>query len=76
MNTYHLTYFYLATGMEGIPDTEDLGYWKADYPGQAKDNYLSVRYPGADDRERDFIRGCLSATEVSDAVDLSGRPIR
>lgn len=30
MNTYHVTYYYLATGMEGHADEADYGYIKAE----------------------------------------------
>ncbi len=37
MHTYHVTYFYLATGMEGHADTADHGYVEAWSAEEAKD---------------------------------------
>ncbi len=58
MNKYHVTYFYLATGMDGIADTKDHGIVEASTKQEAmeivaqrtlgdeyKDN-LSYRYWG------------------------------
>ena len=35
MKTYHVTYYYLATGMEGVADTADYGLVEAESPEQA-----------------------------------------
>lgn len=37
MHTYHVTYFYLASGMEGHADTADHGYVEAWSAEEAKD---------------------------------------
>lgn len=42
---YHVTYFYLTTGMEGIPDKEDYGIIEADSPEEAKQKVVDVIYP-------------------------------
>jgi hypothetical protein len=35
-NKYHVTYWYLATGQEGIPYTHDYGIIESDTPENAK----------------------------------------
>jgi hypothetical protein len=36
MNKYHVTYWYLASGQEGVPYTDDYGIIESDSPENAK----------------------------------------
>jgi hypothetical protein len=45
MNRYTVTYFYLATGMEGIPDIVDHGIVEANSPEEAKDIVALREFP-------------------------------
>ena len=49
MNTYHVTYFYLATGMEGNPDTKDHGYVEANSSDEAIRIVGKRNYPKSDE---------------------------
>lgn len=57
---YHVTYYYLATGMEGRADREDYGIVEASSPGEACDN-VALRLHPHDQQTREWVRGCLSA---------------
>jgi hypothetical protein len=48
MNKYHVTYYYLATGMEGNADTADLGYVLANSEQEAIEIAGKRRHPKAD----------------------------
>lgn len=61
MALYHVTYYYLATGMEGRSQREDYGVVEADSPRAAMVKAVDQHHPGCDKRTRDFILGCLSA---------------
>lgn len=50
MNTYHVTYYYLATGMEGRADTADHGYWEANSAQEAIEKCGKAKYPWSDSR--------------------------
>lgn len=43
MNNYHVTYYYLATGMEGVPDRKDYGVVSAE-TAQAAIDKTGLRY--------------------------------
>jgi hypothetical protein len=60
MPKYHVTYFYLATGMEGIPDMKCFGIVEADSKRKAKESVID-QYGFKD---RDWYMSCLSADEV------------
>ena len=45
MNKYHVTYYYLATGMEGIADIHDYGYVDANTEQEAIEIVGKRRYP-------------------------------
>lgn len=71
---FHVTYFYLATGMEGIPDTKDYGIIEADSAEDAKtivtnkaytDNIEYAVLVGYDEKQwKQLHRGCLKAEFV------------
>lgn len=69
-NKYHVTYFYLATGMEGIPDVMDYGIVEANSPEEAKDivakaqNHKGDMYYTPEEVEGWF-KSCLSAKLIS-----------
>ena len=43
MKQYHVKYYYLATGMEGIADTRDFGLIPADSEEEAFDKVAKLR---------------------------------
>lgn len=61
MNKYHVTYYYLATGMEGIPDQRDYGCVLADSPEDAVDLIIEAEHM---EKYREFAKSCLSARKV------------
>lgn len=61
MALYHVTYYYLATGMEGHAQREDFGVVEADSPEAAVGKVIDQHYWMQDKATRDFVRGCLSA---------------
>jgi hypothetical protein len=68
MNKYHVTYYYLATGMEGIADEKDYGIIEAKNCDDAIDIVANKILPvdemyGPNNSwsSRDFMKGCLSA---------------
>lgn len=70
---FHVTYFYLASGMEGMADERDFGVVEANTPEQAKDFVAAREYPtdimyGPNNSysTREFFRGCLSAERIGD----------
>ena len=64
MNRYHVTFFYLATGMEGYAQREDLGVVEAPSQGEAINHVMKVHYNKLSQSSQDFVRGCLSAKLV------------
>ena len=71
MIRYHVTYYYLATGMEGCADQKDFGIVVAETPDAAKDRVALAEYPtdvlygpGNQWSTRAFFRGCLTANPV------------
>ena len=42
---YQITYFYLATGMEGKADIQDYGIWEGDTPEEAIEKAVIDEYP-------------------------------
>lgn len=48
MNCYHVTYYYLAIGMEGNADTADYGYVYANSREEAIEKVGKSLYPKAD----------------------------
>jgi hypothetical protein len=59
---FNVRYFYLATGMDGIPDTEDCGEVLAETKEEAIEKIAQKRYP-SDLNTRAFFKGCLTAKE-------------
>lgn len=72
-NKYHITYFYLATGMEGIPDTDDFGIVLAENEDEAKNIIIEIESTKAlnnrgskwSDSDKSWYKSCLSAKLVS-----------
>lgn len=62
--TYHVTYFYLATGMDGIPDKEDYGIVTADTEDMAKEIAAKNRHPKMSRQDLDWVKGCLSVRRI------------
>lgn len=65
MKRFHVTYFYLASGMEGRADEEDYGEIEAVSPEWAIWKVIEDRYPDADEATRRFLTGCMTAREVN-----------
>jgi len=61
MSQYHVTYFYLATGMEGRPDIEDYGFVDASTQQEAKEIAARDRWPTSSKQDIDWCIGCLTA---------------
>jgi hypothetical protein len=68
---YHVTYFYLASGMEGDPDTEDFGIIEAESEDEAKNKIAHLKYPedimyglNKERSTRDFFKAFLSAKAI------------
>ena len=61
MKTFRVTYYYLATGMEGRPDEQDYGNVQADSADEAK-NIVTCMHGGA---SPEWFKGCLTAVEVT-----------
>lgn len=68
LHTYHVTYYYLATGMENGPDERDFGLIAAKSEAQAKRRILDRECPPetSDDYLRSFTLSCLSARKVDE----------
>ena len=69
MSKWHVTYSYLATGMEGKADTADCGIFEASTAAEAREMAVLKEYPmdklyGPGYSSRDFYRGCLSVKPV------------
>lgn len=70
MPKYRVTYFYLATGMEGIADTRDYGTVEASNPEEArrkvadKEASLSRSSDWSQKRLSDWMMSCLEAHEL------------
>lgn len=67
-NTYHVTFYYLATGMDGIPMERDHGSVTASSEKEAIDTVIKRQYAHHSDNDRGFVRGCLSAKLVGDTA--------
>ena len=64
MSKYHVSYWYLATGMDGQPDEIDYGIVEANSKDEAKTIVADREYPNDEPDVRHFFLGCLSAEEV------------
>lgn len=68
---YHVTYYYLATGMDGVPDERDFGIVEAQNEDAAK---LIVAYrESTTTEERTWMLGCLTATKLPSEVAASNK---
>ncbi len=63
MHTYHVTYFYLATGMEGHADTADHGYVDAWSAKEAKD--IVGRRIAPREKEKGYREGGPTAMRIN-----------
>ena len=60
---YRVTYYYLATGMEGNADTHDYGIYEAESEQEAREVVAIQKFPN-DEGDRNFFIGCLSAERI------------
>jgi len=58
---YHVTYYYLATGMEGLAQEEDYGVVLAKDKDEAKDIAARQRHPTMKEQDIEWVKGCLTA---------------
>jgi len=71
MPYYQIDYFYLATGMDGIPDTKDYGVWFGSTPEIAKG--LAINHHdgrGLSPTTVQWIMSCLTAREITNPREL------
>lgn len=67
MKRFHVTYYYLATGMEGHADERDYGMVDAATADEAKTKVADHQCKGDSDT-RSFFIGCLRAEEVPSQI--------
>lgn len=72
MNKYHVTFFEMSSGSEGIPSTHDYGFVDANSEDEAKNIIANKEYPidimyGPDKAwsTRDFLKSCLQAKIIN-----------
>lgn len=63
-NKYEVTYFYLASGMEGNADTRDYGVIEAETPEQAKEIVIASSFTDESQSVKEWFRIGLSAKLV------------
>jgi len=63
LNKYYVTYYYCATGMEGIADTKSYGIVRAENSKKAVNIIIDkvMPLPKHSKSARAFLRGCLTA---------------
>lgn len=64
MKQYHVTFYYLATGMEGRPDVQDYGIVYANNETEAKRKAVIGRHPDMSPQDIDWTMGCLTVKQV------------
>lgn len=64
MKRFHVTYYFLATGMEGRADTKDYGYFDAPDANNAKWQCVARESGDYSQMAKNWFFGCLTATEV------------
>lgn len=65
MNKYSLTYYYLATGMEGVADKYDIGIYEGNTEQEAIDNYINtLEYDNP--LTKRFVRSCINAKQIKE----------
>jgi len=65
MARWSVTYYYLATGMEGHPDTADYGVVLAATAADARNKVAQDRFPH-DEKAKQFFFGCLTARKLAE----------
>lgn len=66
MYPYHVTFFYLATGMEGHADTRDYGIFYANSEDEAKDKAINQNGGRMFDRSTwAWTKSCLTAKRLT-----------
>lgn len=64
MKRFHVTYYYLATGMEGRPDNQDYGIFEAPDANSAKWQCVAREGKDYSQMDKDWFFGCLTAKEL------------
>ena len=67
---YHVTFYYLASGMEGHADRRDYGVVEAKSEKDAKCKAIGAQWPDADDATKSFVLSCLTAKPVTDRTGI------
>ena len=62
---YNVTYYYLATGMEGRADEKDLGVFLAVDTDDAKTQAIELHYSNLPPDSQTFVRSCLTVTKLN-----------
>lgn len=62
MRRYHVTYFYLASGMDGRADTRDYGVVTARNEHEARRKIAEQTCTSV--RDAEWMMGCLTAKEI------------
>lgn len=64
MYTFHVTYYYLATGMEGHADTRDYGTVIAESVDDAINKTIIHNYPRMSKSDAAWMKTCLTARRI------------
>lgn len=71
MKNYHVTFYYLVYGMDGVVDERDYGVVEAKCESEARSIIATREFPkdkkygpGNSYSARDFFKGCLRAKET------------
>ena len=62
MYPFHVTYYYLASGMEGHADTQDYGVFWADTAEEARK--IAIDFDKLDTDTASWIRSCVTAKRL------------
>lgn len=65
LKRYRVTFYYLATGQDGVADERDYGEFVATLPELAIEEAIKTKASYMTSREQEFLRSCLSAEQVS-----------
>jgi hypothetical protein len=64
MRQFHVTFYYLASGMEGRADVQDYGIVYANNETEAKRKAAEGRHPDMSPQDINWTMGCLTAKEI------------
>jgi len=72
MKKYSVTYYYLASGMDGVADIRDYGIIEAENETQVIEKIYKIQFPNektedkywTKERKYDFLKSCLNINPV------------